>query len=126
MVAIQRAGEEPVFPHVSAAPVQTVHVLRIQLVHALQGPRQRILALRRGDQVNMVRHQAIPLDPQRETRRRLPEVLEKYLPVRAHEENIHAIVATLRHVVGNARNHDSCISRHGFTVTVRCHFRNRK
>jgi len=80
----------------------------------------------RDDQVNMVRHQAIPLDLQREPCRRFPEVLDKHLPVRVHEEDIQAVVPTLRHVVGHAGNHDSGISRHALILTVRDRFRNRK
>jgi hypothetical protein len=108
MLVVQRTGKEAVLPQVAGAAVEAIYVLRIDLVDALEGEVQGVLAVRRGDQMKMIGHQAIALDLEAKARRRIPQKVQEYPPVIVHEENILTIVSPLGHVVRTPGQHDSC------------------
>jgi len=62
MHLVHRAGVEPILPQVAAATVKAVDVLRVEIMRATHGLRQRILGVREGNQMDVVGHQAVPDD----------------------------------------------------------------
>ena len=109
---IERAGVEPVLPKVPAPTMQTIDVLRIPIVRASQGLGQSRLRCRRGDQVDVIGHQAIAVHSQPVPLPLFLKQTEVRDSVVVHEEHVLAVVAPLRDVVRQARNDDPGNSRH--------------
>jgi len=100
MHLVQRTGEEAILPEVAAAPVETIDVLRIQLIGAFQSVGQRVRAGRCNDKMDVIGHQAVALHCQIKTRRRLGQKRQECTTVVIDEKDVLAVVAPLRHVVG--------------------------
>jgi len=73
-----------------------------------KGPAQAVRIERGQDDVDMVGHQAIGPDLRTRLAGRFAEQVAIQRVVRILEEGLAAPVATLRHVVRDVRDHDSC------------------
>jgi hypothetical protein len=91
----------------SASAVHAVDVLGIQKIGPAHELGQRIRPERRGDQVNMVGHQAIAIDSHAKPLRLLFEQSQEYDAVLVNEKYILLVIAPLGDVVGQARYNDS-------------------
>jgi hypothetical protein len=100
MDLVQRTGEEAVLPEMAAAPVETIDVLRVQLIRAFQSAGQRVRVGRRNDKVDVIGHQTIALYGQIKTARRLGQKRQEGTAVVIDEEDVLTVVAPLGHVVG--------------------------
>ena len=63
MILLEHAGEKTILPEVAGPGTPDVIVLRVAAVNAAQQYRQGVLALRHGDEVNVVGHEAICQEP---------------------------------------------------------------
>jgi hypothetical protein len=107
VIRVQRTGEISVLPQMPAPAVHAVDILGIEKIGPAQGFGQRIFPLRRGDQVDMVGHQAIAVDSDPKLLRLLFEQLQENDPILVHEEYVLLVVTPLGNVVGQARYDDS-------------------
>ena len=112
MMIVQGAREKSVLPEMPAASVETVDVLRVDQVRAADGAGERILVGGRGDQVDVVRHEAIAGDDEAELFRLLFQDGEVTAAIVVDEKSILAVVPTLRDVMRNPRDDDSGDARH--------------
>ena len=87
--------------------MQPVYILRVGKMRAAQGLCERILFLRRGDEMDVVGHEAISVNEEAVLRRGALEQAEVYAAIIVDEEHVLMIVAALRDVVRATGNDDS-------------------
>lgn len=104
---VQRTGEISILPQMPAPTVHAVDVLGIQKIGPAHELGQRVRPERRGDQVDMVGHQAIAVDSHAEPLRLLFEQLQENDAILVNEKYILLVITPLGNVVGQARYNDS-------------------
>ena len=118
VVLVQGARVEPILPQVSATTVEPVDILGIELADTLHRPRQRLLESRRADEVDMVGHQAVAIEREREPLASFPKKLQKQASVVIDEENVLMVVTPLRNMVRATRNDNTRHPRHGHSIPL--------
>ena len=103
---------ETVLPEVPAAGVQAVDLLRVEPVRASDGLCERVAAARRGDQVDVVGHQAVTIDRQAEPRGLVGQDLKVAGAVVVDKEHVLAVITALGDVMRTTRDDDPFDSRH--------------
>jgi hypothetical protein len=101
---------------VAAAAVHAVDVLRVAEVRSADGLGESLLAPRRGDQVNVVRHETVAVKPQAKPVRLFGQQFEIDVIVVLDEEDILAIIAPLRDVMRAIRYDNACKSGHAIKL----------
>jgi hypothetical protein len=109
---VERAGEEAVLPQVPTAAVHAIDVLRVAEMRAADRLRQGLFAARRGDEMNVVRHEAVAVNPKADSLRLLGQQVKIDAIVVFHKEDSLTIIAPLRYVMRAIRYDHSCKSRH--------------
>jgi hypothetical protein len=112
MLFIGRAREESVLPKMSASTMCSVDVLGVEQMRLSQGIGEAIHCSGGGNQVNMVRHQAIGLDGQTMALPLLVQYLQIGPAIPVAEEHVLLVVPSLSDVMRTPRNDYSCGSRH--------------
>ena len=85
---------------------------RVIVVRATEYPRQAILVVGNGDDVDVVGHQAVPGDGDLIFLAVLPEQVQIQLTVAVVQENVLPAIASLCNVMPTTWNHDSGDSPH--------------
>jgi hypothetical protein len=114
-----RAGIVPALPQVPAPAFERVPVLRIAHLHSAHHFGERLGSTRKQDQMNMVRHQTVTENFHRLKRRILLNQSKVYFAIGSREENVAALIASLRDVVRTMRDDGSGKSRHMGGVGIR-------
>ena len=99
---IERAGIEPALPEVAGAAMEAVDVLRITKVRPADGLGERVFLMRRGEDMDMITHQAIAEQFEPVLVRLLFEELQIHPPIIIDEEDILAVVASLGDMMGTS------------------------
>jgi hypothetical protein len=94
------------------APKPGVQGARVLAVQALEGAGKRVVAMRDGDQVDVVGHQAVAQDRQAVVPRVIGQEIEVELVVFGPEKGLLTIVAALRDVVRQPGDDESRRSGH--------------
>ena len=114
VVAAERAGVEAVLPEMAAAAVEAVEALGVEAVGFAEGEGERALVLRHGDQVDVVRHQAVAEDVEGVIARLAAERLEVEEPIGVGAKNGYAVVAALGDVMRYANRHHPRLAGHDY------------
>ena len=99
-------------PQVPATAVKAIDVLRVEKVRSADGLGERFGAARSGDEVDVVRHEAVGVDGEAEAIGLPLENLQVHAIVGVDEEDVLAVVATLGDVMRPVRDDNSCDSWH--------------
>ena len=116
MIVVQRAREEAALPQVAGTGMELVDVLRIGEVGTSDGFREGVLLLRRGDDVDVVGHEAVAVNSEAVLCGGAFEKAEVGAAVVVNEEDVLLVVPALGDVVRAAGDNDSCGTRHGCTL----------
>ncbi len=112
MVGVHREREEAILPQVPASAMQLVDVFGVEPMRAADGQCKRIGALGGDDQMHVIRHEAIRENREAVALRLLCEDSQIGPSIIVAEEDILAVVAALRDMVGQTGNDDSRDPRH--------------
>jgi len=118
MRLVQGARKEPILPHVTAASVEPIDILSVELIRAFQGAGQRVLAARRHNKMDVIGHQTVAIDRQVKTLRRLSQKGQEHPTVFIHKEDVLLVVAPLSNVMSTPFDYYSRTSRHDPTITA--------
>ena len=113
VVAAERAGVEAVLPEMAAAAVEAIESLGVEAVGFAEGEGERALVLRHGDQVDVVRHQAVAEDVEGVIACLAAERVEVEEPIGVGAEDGDAVVAALGDVMRCADRDNPRLAGHG-------------
>jgi len=112
MGGVKRAGIKAILPEVASAAAAGIQINRIAAMGSAERGGEGIRFVRYGNQMNMIRHEAVGQDAEARVAGGAAEQGEVDLAVGTGEEDALAIGSALRHVMGRTNCDGTCKSRH--------------